>query len=111
MADKLEQEQISQMIRTAREAVFTTMLNVPVKSDEAFVEQALPEHLDGVVSFIGMTGNWVGTGSLCCGSRLACSLSSSFLMKELTVVDEEVLDAIGELTNMIIGNVKNEAEM
>jgi chemotaxis protein CheX len=110
MADQLEHGQLSQIIRRATEEVFTTMLTVALKADEAYFEQAPPANFDGVVSFIGLAGAWAGTGSLCCSSKLACSLSSSFLMTELTVVDEQVLDAIGELTNMIIGNVKNEVE-
>jgi chemotaxis protein CheX len=32
------------------------------------------------------------------------------LMTEATAVDEEVLDAVAELTNMIIGSVKNDLE-
>ncbi len=110
MADQLEHRQLSEVMRRATDEVFTTMLGIVVKADEAYSEQTPPEHFDGVVSFIGLAGAWVGTGSLCCSSKLACSLSSSFLMTELAVVDEQVLDAIGELTNMIIGNVKNEVE-
>lgn len=98
------------MIRRATEDVFNTMLAVPVEAAEAYVERTPPEHFDGVISFIGMAGAWAGTGSLCCSSRFACTLSSSFLMTELPEVDEQVLDAMGELTNMIIGNVKNEVE-
>jgi chemotaxis protein CheX len=110
MVEKLEREQLALMIRRATEEVFTTMLGVTVRADESYLEQAPPAQFDGVVSFIGMAGAWAGTGSLCCSSKFACSLSSSFLMTEFAVVDEQVLDAIGELTNMIIGNVKNEVE-
>jgi chemotaxis protein CheX len=110
MAEKLEQEHLAQMIRKATDEVFSTMLGVAIKADAAYVEQVPPEHFDGVVSFIGLAGAWAGTGSLCCSSKFACSLSSTFLMTECAVVDEQVLDAIGELTNMIIGNVKNEVE-
>ena len=110
MVEKLEREQLALMIRRATEEVFTTMLGMTVRADESYLEQAAPAQFDGVVSFIGMAGAWAGTGSLCCSSRFACSLSSSFLMTEFAMVDEQVLDAIGELTNMIIGNVKNEVE-
>jgi chemotaxis protein CheX len=110
MANQVEHGQLSQMIRRATEEVFTTMLGVTVRADESYLELTPPAQFDGVVSFIGLAGAWAGTGSLCCSSKFACGLSSSFLMAELAEVDEQVLDAIGELTNMIIGNVKNEAE-
>lgn len=110
MAEKLDQELLAQMIRKATDEVFGAMLGVAIRSEAAYTEQSPPEHFDGVVSFIGMAGSWAGTGSLCCSSKFACGLSSSFLMTEFSEVDEQVLDAIGELTNMIIGNVKNEVE-
>jgi chemotaxis protein CheX len=34
-------------------------------------------------------------------------MSSQFLMSEYDEVNDEVLDAVGEITNMIIGNFKN----
>jgi chemotaxis protein CheX len=110
MADRLEPEQLYQIIRRATEEVFTTMLALEVKAGEPYVEQAAPGNFAGVVAFIGLTGAWAGTGSVSCGSPFACRLSSCFLMTEFPAVDEQVLDAMGELTNMIIGNVKNEVE-
>ena len=110
MANTIEQERVSEIVRRATEEVFTAMLGVTVRAGDAYVEQSPPDHFDGVVSFIGLAGAWVGTGSISCSSELACSLSSSFLMTPIDVVDEQVLDAMGELTNMIIGSVKNEME-
>ena len=49
-------------------------------------------------------------GRLPCPSAVACRLASRFLMSEFDSVDDEVLDAFGELTNMIIGNFKTEVE-
>ena len=110
MTNQLEQVHVSDVIRRATEEVFTAMLGMTVSAEAAYVEQTPSEHFDGVVSFIGLAGTWAGTGSLCCSSEFACGLSSSFLMTKIEVVDDQVLDAIGELTNMIIGNVKNEIE-
>src|SRR4029079_15351697 len=53
---------------------------------------------------------WVGTGSVTCSRTLACRVCSLMLMMESTGVDEDVLDAVAELTNMIVGSVKNELE-
>jgi chemotaxis protein CheX len=68
-----------------------------------------PAH--GVVALVGLAGErWVGAGSICCSTDAACKISSTFMMADFTAVNDEVLDAMGELTNMIIGNVKNELE-
>jgi chemotaxis protein CheX len=41
---------------------------------------------------------------------MACRICSSMLMTESSAVDDEVLDAVAELTNMIIGGVKTDLE-
>jgi chemotaxis protein CheX len=97
-------------IRHAVADVFTTMLGVDIEPGEVTVEHAAPEANDGVVSFIGVAGTWTGTGSLSCSPALACQICSKMLLMESASVDEEVLDAVAELTNMIIGNVKSDLE-
>lgn len=91
--------------------VFSTMLNVAITPGEMQTEPnvaAAPS--SGVVSLIGLAGAWVGTGSLACTVPLACRLSSHFLMTACDAMNEEVLDTVGEITNMIIGNVKTMIE-
>jgi chemotaxis protein CheX len=90
--------------------VFSTMLGVELAPGEGSLEKGTPEANDGVVSLIGMAGSWIGTGSVSCSPALACRICSLMLMTESTGVDEEVLDALAELTNMIIGSVKNDLE-
>jgi chemotaxis protein CheX len=90
--------------------VVSTMLGVELADSEAGVENGTPEVNDGVVSFIGLAGSWVGTGSVYCSPTLACRICSLMLMTESTGVDGDVLDAVAELTNMIIGSVKNDLE-
>jgi chemotaxis protein CheX len=90
--------------------VFSTMLGTELGPGEASVENGTPESNDGVVSLIGLAGAWAGTGSLTCSPLLACRICSLMLMTETSAVDEDVLDAVAELTNMIIGNVKNDLE-
>jgi chemotaxis protein CheX len=41
---------------------------------------------------------------------MACKICSLMLMMDATSVDEDVLDAVAEITNMIIGNVKTDLE-
>jgi len=63
-----------------------------------------------VVSLIGIAGTWAGTGSITCSPALACRICSQLLMTESSAVDEDVLDAVAELTNMVVGNVKTDLE-
>jgi len=91
--------------------VFSTMLGVEIGPGESSIEAAAREANDGVVALIGVAGPWTGTGSLSCSPRLACRFCSQMLMTESSSVDEEVLDAVAELTNMIVGGVKTELEV
>jgi len=101
---------IAGSIRRAVAEVFATMLSVELGPGELVNDPALPEPPEGVVSFIGLAGPWVGTGTIMCTPALACRVCSQMLMTEAASVNEEVLDAVGELTNMVIGSVKNDLE-
>jgi len=104
------QDLIVSSIRRAVVEVFATMLAAEIRPEEVVVEPPSPEPNDGVVSFIGVAGNWTGTGSLTCSPALACRICAQMLLTESQAVNEEVLDAVAELTNMIIGNVKSDLE-
>jgi chemotaxis protein CheX len=97
-------------INEAASNVFATMLGGELGTGAVSTSSGPPESTDGVVSFIGIAGSWVGTGSLTCSANMACAICSLMLMTESTAVNEEVLDAVAELTNMIIGGVKTELE-
>lgn len=103
-------ELMIQCIRQSAANVFTTMLGTELGEGEVLIEAAMPEGNDGVVSFIGLAGTWAGTGSVTCSPLLACRICSLMLMTDSTSVNEEVLDAVAELTNMIIGSVKTDLE-
>jgi chemotaxis protein CheX len=90
--------------------VFSTMLGTELGPAEASIEHGIPEVNDGIVSFIGLAGAWAGTGSVVCSPSVACRICSLLLMTETTSVDADVLDAVAELTNMIVGSVKNDLE-
>jgi len=101
---------ITDSICGASANVFSTMLGQDLPQAEVSLEQGTPEPNDGVVSFIGIAGTWAGTGSIACSPALACRICSHMLLMEATAVDAEVLDAVAELTNMIIGSVKTDLE-
>ena len=106
----MQKEQIVQAIHTATTEVFSTMLSIELEVCPWHVETVAPRPSDGVMSFVGVAGPWVGSGVISCSSALACRLCSVFLMMEATEVDAEVLDAIGEIANMVVGSFKTTAE-
>ncbi len=106
----MKQEEIVTHIREAAGGVFETMLATELSFGEPCLEGAVPGPTEGVVSLIGLAGDWAGTGSISCSAETACKLSAQFLMTEFDSVNEDVLDAVAELTNMIIGNFKTAME-
>ncbi|HXA52241.1 MAG TPA: chemotaxis protein CheX [Candidatus Acidoferrum sp.] len=104
------QKLITDSICGAAANVFSTMLGNDLPEGQVSIETGTPEPNDGVVSFIGIAGKWVGTGSITCSPALACRVCSLMLMVEASAVDADVLDAVAELTNMIIGSVKTDLE-
>jgi chemotaxis protein CheX len=101
------------LIRSTGE-VFSTMLGAELPPGEVTVEGTVEGETsdpnDGVVSFIGIAGSWAGTGSLSCSAAMACRICAAMLMAEAPNVNEDVLDAVAEITNMIIGSVKTDLE-
>ena len=106
----LEKCMIDALDSSARE-VFSTMLGVELGPGEPFVEAAPPDASGGVVALIGVAGPWTGTGTVGCSPHLACRICAGMLMTESSSIDEEVLDAVAELTNMIIGGAKTKLEL
>jgi chemotaxis protein CheX len=106
----IAQEDLVQAIRAATEDVFTTMLNLSVTPGDVFVEKEEAVPSSGVVSLIGLAGSWVGSGSLACSADFAAKIASALLMTPYDAINEDVLDAVAEVTNMIIGNVKTALE-
>ncbi|HZO55316.1 MAG TPA: chemotaxis protein CheX [Bryobacteraceae bacterium] len=93
-------------ITAATREVFSTMLGNEAIPGVARTEDGGVGPTEGVVALVGLTGPLVGTGSFCCTHALACRLASDMLMSEYGSVDNDVLDVVGEVANMIIGNLK-----
>ena len=106
----MEKAFVMDAIRSATSEVFSMMLGMDVTPGNAYTASSAPTPQAGIQSFIGLTGSWVGTGSIACTPELACQAAANLLLAEYPTVNEEVLDAIAEMTNMIIGNVKTALE-
>lgn len=101
---------IPDLLFTAAQEVCTSMLGLEISRTEAR-DDLIPEPpFDGVLSVIGLTGPWTGNGYLRCSGKTACDLAARFLGSGSESVDDDVLDAVGELTNMVVGSAKNALE-
>ncbi len=105
-----DHDHLVRIIRDSTHEVFSTMLNIELEQADAYIDSTTRPNGDGLVAFVGLAGTWVGTGSVSCSAPFACKMSSQFLMAEYQAVNEDVLDAVAEVTNMIIGNVKTRLE-
>lgn len=97
-------------IRSSVTNVCGTMLGCAVVAGPTRIIGHPLQESDGVVALIGMAGPWIGTGALTCRPEMAMQLAGSFLMSEYDSVNDEVLDAIAELANMVVGNLKTVIE-
>lgn len=108
MPNSLEACAITDILFSAAQEVFSSMLGTEIQQNEEAINIEAP--FDGVLSVVGLTGAWVGSGFVRSSDKIACDLASRFLMTEAGGVNDEVLDAFGEVTNMIVGSAKNVAE-
>jgi chemotaxis protein CheX len=105
--ETVTQQDIEQAISKASREVFETMLNLPLEIEPSVMQTVIaPGAFDGVVALVGVAGSWTGTGHISCSAQFAQKLAGALLMTEYDAVNEDVLDAVAEVANMIIGNVK-----
>jgi chemotaxis protein CheX len=86
------------------ESIFATMMEI-----EVFVSGS-PLCLAGdrMTATVYLEGEWNGAVSLECNRVQACQFAGRFLSTDAPdAVDDDVRDALGELVNMIGGNIKS----
>jgi len=88
------------------EEIFDTMLSCPLQR----VGLALKENntclhpISGIIGISGKTA--IGTVVLSLSTPVALKAASTMLMTEILEPNEDVMDAVGELTNMVSGSTK-----
>ncbi len=88
---------------------FDTMVSCEVRrTGLSLKDHTVPRHeISGV---IGLSGNAIGTVVLSLSQQVAVQAASTMLMAEYTELNDDVIDAVGELTNMVAGAAKAELE-
>jgi len=70
-----------------------------------------PSPRDGIIAVNRDGRGLIGTGSISCSGSAACHMTSQMLGTEYQEMNEDVLDAVSEIANMIIGGFKTTAEL
>ncbi|MGD0096742.1 MAG: chemotaxis protein CheX [Terracidiphilus sp.] len=92
-------EMLSEIVKS----VFLTMMDLELSNSDK------PWHPGGdrLTSFVQLTGEWNGAVMLECSRDQACHFAGRILaIDPPETVDDDVRDVIGELANMIGGNMK-----
>jgi chemotaxis protein CheX len=98
------------IIRVTHE-VFSTMLGIELEGERIeplSSNLAMPEA--GIIAMLGVAGPISGCVNIRISADLSCDLASRLLMSEFSKVDEDVLDAIAEVGNMVVGGFKTTLE-
>jgi len=83
--------------------VFSTMLMVELESETVCKSCTIESNL---TSMIGLGGGIRGMLSIHCPAAVATAITGSFLGVDVEEINEDVKDAVGEIANMIAGNLK-----
>ncbi len=106
----MDNQRVVELIVSSTKDVFSMMLGLEIEASDSYEEEGTTESFDGLVALVGMGGPWTGMGTVYCGTDLALKLTGTMFMTEQTVVNDEVMDAMAEMANMIVGNVKTALE-
>lgn len=86
------------------QSVFTTMMDIEVHPSDA----SWSPTGERMTSIVYLTGDWNGAVILECTPSMACHFAGRILcMDPPECVDDDVCDVLGELANMIGGNMKS----
>lgn len=88
---------------------FLTMLGCEVHRGQITLKSDATPRYD-ISGVIGLSGKAVGTVVLSLSEAVALRAASTMLMCDLQEINADVIDAVGELTNMVAGGAKAELE-
>ncbi len=98
--DRISHQSLAQMVQD----VLTTMLELPQQSFDRLPETVAADQL---MAAVRISGSWQATLQIYAPEKLARRIACAMFAQATDVLDDEdVLDAFGEVVNVIGGNVK-----
>ncbi len=102
----MEAKHINPFITSTVDA-FDKMVGCTMQRQNISVREGLNPQYE-ISGIIGFSGTAVGMVVVSLPKQLALHVASAMLMEEITEINDDVIDAIGELTNMIAGRAKGD---
>ena len=97
-------EHAQHIIDSTRE-IFSSMIMLDVTAGEPYERK--PGTLDNSLSgIIGLAGKFKGMLAIHLPNQTAMAITTAFLGMDVEEINEDVCDAIGELANMVAGDLK-----
>lgn len=84
---------------------FTKMVGVEAKPGKPVLKQAARLDYD-ISGIIGLSGKVIGSVALSFPEKTALAVCNKFMSADLKEMNAEILDAVGELINIVAGNAK-----
>ncbi len=95
----------AEQIANATCEIFASMIMLEVTAKEA-THRTNPTFSHSISGMVGLAGSVKGNLSIHLPESVATAVTTAFLGMEVSEIDEDVCDAIGELANMLAGAVK-----
>lgn len=86
------------------QSIWETLFLLPLEKAEP--HSRLPDDVALITGCVQIDGAWKGAVMLQCPESLAERLASELFRSDSATSPEEVQDTVGELTNMLAGNIK-----
>ncbi len=85
---------------------FSTMLGIELKTEEPTTADTAVIYKD-ITGIIGLTGDYKGVVNIYLPDKTAFLIISSMLGVDIAEIDNDAKDAVGEISNIIVGGAKN----
>ena len=101
----LTDDQLAAYVIGATREVFSTMVMMD-PADDYPLKESVNRFKCSITGMVGFAGTYSGVISIHCPIALALKITSNMLGVECEEANEDLNDAIGEIANMLGGNVK-----
>lgn len=98
-------EELTEKIIASTVEIFTGMVMMEVEAVDESIDK-LGQIKNSITGMVGLAGTHRGVLAVHLPNNVAMAITSSFLGMEITEVNEDVQDAIGEIANMLGGDLK-----
>ena len=82
------------------------MIDLPFRLNKPSIKEDRAPDFE-ISGIIGLSGSVTGCVVISLGEHLAIRLASALTQEALETLDEDAVDAIGEIANMVVGNAKS----